>query len=142
MPPLAVLARLALQAGASFVLYAGALVLATALQSSHDGAVAADRYPLVVAAERLLSERELTTRELERAVQALTDASRRYTRLDRASGQMADALDRLALGVKRATGSAARLPSTVPMPAAPAPLVVTAPAPAPATHSTSGASGR
>jgi hypothetical protein len=139
------LARLAVQAGASFALYAGALVLATVLQSSHDAALASDRQPLVAAAEQLRSQRERTTQELDAAVRALTAASQRYNRLDDASASLADALDRLARGVKRATGSAARLPATVSMPAGPATVYVTAPAPvaaAPATHTTTGASGR
>jgi hypothetical protein len=138
------LARLAVQAGASFGLYAGALVLATVLQSSHDAAVAADRQPLMLAASQLRSQREQTTHELDTAVRALTAAGRRYDRLDDASAALADALDRLARGVKRATGSAAQVPASLPMPAAPATVYVTAPAPAapPATHTTTGASGR
>jgi len=137
------LARLAVQAGVSFALYAGALVLATVLQSSHDAAVASDHRPLVVAADQLRSERERTTWELDAAVRALAAAGQRYDRLDDASATLADALDRLARGVKRATGSAAQLPASLPMPAAPATVYVTAPAPAPpATHSTTGASGR
>ncbi|HET6819236.1 MAG TPA: hypothetical protein VFH98_01645 [Candidatus Limnocylindria bacterium] len=142
MPSPAALARLAIQAGTSFALYAGALVLATAFQSTHDAAVAADRYPLVVAAQQLRSQRQHTARELDAAVQALTTASHRYSRLDDASAAMADALDALARGVKRATGSAARLPAALPMPAAPTTVYVTVPAPAPATHTTTGASGR
>ena len=143
LPPAAV-ARLAVQAGTSFALYAGALVLATVLQSSHDAAVAADRQPLLVAADQLRAERERTTQELDAAVRALTAAGQRYDRLDDASATLADALDRLARGVKRATGSAAQLPASLPMPAAPATVYVTAPAPAapPATHTTTGASGR
>ena len=142
MPSPATLARLAFQAGASFALYAAALVLATALQSNHDAAVAADRYPLVVAAERLRSEREVTTRQVERALAALTSAGERYDRLDTRAAALADALDRLAVGVKRATGSAARLPASLPMPVAPVSVSVAAPAPPPVTHTTTGASGR
>jgi hypothetical protein len=142
MPSPTSLARLAVQAGASFALYAGALVLATALQSSHDAALANDRHPLVAAAEQLRSQRERTTRELDAAVRALTAAGQRYNRLDDASAALADALDRLARGVKRATGSAAQLPISVAMPVAPSTVYVTVPAaPAPATHTTTGASG-
>ena len=138
------LARLAVQAGVSFALYAGALVLATVLQSSHDAAVASEHQPLIAAADQLRSERERTAQELDAAVRALSAAGQRYERLDDASATLADALDRLARGVKRATGSAAQLPASLPMPAAPATVYVTAPAPAapPATHTTTGASGR
>jgi len=142
MPSPATLARLAFQAGASFALYAAALVLATVLQSNHDAVVAADRYPLVVAAERVRSERRVTTREVESALWALTDAGERYDRLDRTAAALADALDRLATDVKRATGSAAQLPARLPMPAAPPTVTFSAPAPAPAIHTTTGASGR
>jgi hypothetical protein len=138
------LARLAVQAGTSFALYASALVVATVLQSSHDAAVAADRQPMVIAADQLRSQRERTTQELDAAVRALVAAGQHYDRLDDASAALADALDRLARSVKRATGSAARLPASLPLPAAPATVYVTAPAPAapPATHTTTGASGR
>jgi hypothetical protein len=142
MPSAATLARLAFQAGASFALYAAALVLATVLQSNHDAVVAADRYPLVVAAERVRSERRVTAREVESALWALTDAGERYDRLDTKAAALADALDRLAIDVKRATGSAAQLPASLPMPAAPPTVTFIAPAPAPAIHTTTGASGR
>lgn len=142
MPSAASLARLAVQAGASFVLYAGALVLATVLQSTHDAGVAADRHPLVVAAGRLRSERELTTLQVRRAMESLADASGRYDRLDAAAVAMADALDRLAIDVRKATGSAARLPASLPIPAAPPAVKFVAPAAAPVTHATTGASGR
>lgn len=140
MPSAAQLARLAIQAGASLGLYAPALVLVTVLQSSHDTAVTAARQPLVIAAERLRSEREHTTAELQRAARALCDAGARYDRVKQASTALEAALDRLAAGVERATGSAARLPASLPMPPAPQALTITAPAPA--THATTGASGR
>jgi hypothetical protein len=142
MPSPATLARLAIQAGASLVLYAAALVLATALQASHDAAVAFERYPLVVAAERLRLERELTTGRMERALHALGAARGGYDSLDGSVAALASALERLTRDVRRATGSAARLPATVPMPAAPPAVSITLPAPAPATHATTGASGR
>ena len=141
MPSAATLARLAIQAGVSFVLYAAALVLATVLQSSHDAAVAADRYPLVVAAERLRSERELTTIRIERAVQALAIARDGYDRLDASAGALSATLDRLVHDVRQAAGSAARLPASLPMPAAPPAVSITLPAPPPATQATTGASG-
>jgi hypothetical protein len=141
MPSAATLARLAIQAGASLVLYAAALVLATVLQSSHDAAVAAERYPLVVAAERLRLERELTTLRIERALRALTVARGGYDRLDGSAAALTAVLDRLARDVRHATGSAARLPATVPLPVAPPAVSITVPAPAPATHTTTGASG-
>jgi len=142
MPSPTTLARLAVQAGASFVLYAGALILATVLQSSHNTAVTVERYPLVVAAERLRSEREITTLQVQRAVRSLADATGRYRRLDAAAMALADAVDRLAMDVKHASGSAAHLPASLPMPAAPPTVAFVAPAPAPVTHSTTGASGR
>jgi hypothetical protein len=142
MPSLATLARLSIQVGASFALYAGALVLATMLQSAHDATVTAGRRPLQVAADRLQAQRAITERELGMAVRALTQAANRYDRLDSASAEMAAVLDRLASRVERVTGAAARLPASVPMPAAPASVQVTVPAPAPPTHTTTGASGR
>jgi hypothetical protein len=142
MPSLATVARLSLQLGASFALYAGALVLATALQSAHDAAVTAERRPLQKSAEWLRTERAYTERQLAAAVRALSAAGDRYDRLDGASAGLAAALDRLASNVKHATGSAARLPASVPMPAAPSTVYVNVPAPAPSTHTTSGASGR
>lgn len=142
MPSPATLARLAVQAGASFVLYAGALVLATVLQSTHDAAITAERYPLMVAVDRIRSERELTAAQVQRAVQSLADATGKYRHLDAATVALAEALDRLAVDVKRATGSAAQLPASLPMPAAPPAVTFVAPAPAPVTNSTTGASGR
>ena len=79
MPSPATLARLAFQAGASFALYAAALVLATVLQSNHDAVVTADRYPLVVAAEQLRSERQLTVRQVERALRGADQRRRADT---------------------------------------------------------------
>jgi hypothetical protein len=136
------LARLAIQGGVSFALYAGALALATALQSSHDAAVAASQAPLVTAAERLRLERALTTQQLEQALAMLARAGNRYEAVGRTSQAMGGALARLAADVKIATGSAARLPASLPMPPAPSTVYVTAPAPPPATHTTTGASGR
>lgn len=138
----AAIARLAVQAGASFALYAGALVLATVLQSTHDAAVATERQPLMVAATQVRSQRERTMEDLDAALRALTAAGQRYDRLDEASAALANALDQLARGVKRATGSAAQLPASLPMPAAPATVYVAAPAAPPASHTTTGASGR
>lgn len=140
MKTLGSVARVAAQAGASIILYAGALVLATVLQSHHDAAVTADRRPLQLSVEQLRRQRQLTSLELQRAVAALTRATDGYGRVDDSASSLDEALEQLAANVEKATGLAARLPDNVPMPATP--RTVSIPAPAPATQATGGASGR
>jgi hypothetical protein len=141
MPPYRSVIHLPFIFGASAALYAGSLALTTSLQAGHDAAVADARLPLVQAVQQTRLERVRATIAVRGASSALEAAGLDYARLGTSADRLADALSTLAAGVQRATGSAARLPTSVSLPAAPSTTVVVG-APAPTTNGTTGASGR
>lgn len=128
-----------LLAAVSVGLYAITLSGVTLLQAQHDQALAAERQPLVAAAARAAAERAATETAVRRAAAALTIATDRYASAADASGRLDAALAALAAQVTETTGAAARLPTSVALPAAPARVVIQAAAPA--TQATTGASG-
>jgi hypothetical protein len=129
-----------LLAAASVGLYAVTLSGVTLLQSEHDRAVAAERQPLLDAAARAAAERSLTVAAIQRAAAALRDASDSYATTADASSELDAALTALSAQVAETTGAAARLPTSVALPAAPARVVIqSAPPPIQATTGASGA---
>lgn len=141
MPPYRSVIHLPFIVGASAALYAGSLALITSLQADHDAVVIASRQPLVQAVQQTRLERLNATFAVRGATSALAAAGRDYAQLDISAGELADALAQLAAGVQHATGAAARLPTSVSLPAVPSTTVVVR-APAPTTNATTGASGR
>jgi hypothetical protein len=131
-----------LLAAASMGIYAVTLSGVTYLQAQHDRAVAAQQQPLLDAAARAAVERSLTQTAIRRAADALQAASDRYATTAEASTQLDAALAALAAQVSETTGAAARLPTSVALPAAPARVVIQAAAAAPAVQATTGASGQ
>ncbi|MDH4334876.1 MAG: hypothetical protein OEW24_06405 [Chloroflexota bacterium] len=133
------LLHLPLAVAACTALYSGTLAVVTAFQAEHDAALAAERAPLVAAAARANSERRATELAVRRASRALDRASAGYSDTAGVAADFDALLAILAARVEDATGAAARLPSSVRLPAAPSSVARVA---APTTQSTTGASGK
>lgn len=126
---------------ATAVLYAGSLGLVSVLQGSHDAALLRERAPLVDGAAAAAMQRSATLRAIQAANEALAGAAAGYDAALARSHVLDQRLATLAERVGAVTGAAARLPSSIVLPAAPRAAVVSAPAGAPATNATTGASG-
>lgn len=131
--------HLPLAAAACTALYSGSLAIVTAFQAEHDAALAVDRAPLVAAAARANSERLATELAVRHASLSLDRASAGYTDAAGVAADFDALLALLAARVEDATGAAARLPSSVRLPAAPSSVARVA---APTTQATTGASGQ
>lgn len=125
---------------ASAVLYATTLGAVAFLQSSQDVALRRETAPLQQAADRATLRAEEARRALTDAGRALATAGERYAATTQRAADVDDVLQELAARVEAVSGSAATLPRSVPLPAAPAPVILRA-APPPA-DATTGASGR
>ena len=135
--------HLAVLVGVSTGTYAIALAGVTALQSASDAAIAADRAPYELAADRLAAGHD-------RVEAALEDAGRDYDLLASSYDGLAPRLVDMEASLQglgdraiRLSDSIGSLPSRVSVPRMP--TIRSAPAPAkvskPATHGTTGASG-
>jgi hypothetical protein len=120
-------------------LYAGSLALMTMLQAQHNAAVARDQTPLLDAVSSALSARQGTEAALKAASGALDAATGSYASASSLSAQVDAAMAAFARQVSAVTGSAARLPGAVKLPAAPGGVTHVA---APVTQATTGASGK
>jgi hypothetical protein len=120
-------------------LYAGSLALMAMLQSQHNATVARDQTPLLDAMNTAQLERQGAEAALKAASGALDAATDSYASASTLSAQVDAAMAAFARQVSAITGSAARLPGTVKLPAAPGGVTHVA---APVTQATTGASGK
>jgi hypothetical protein len=120
-------------------LYAGSLALMTMLQAQHNAVVVRDQTPLVDAVSSAQSARRGTEEALRAASGALDAASGKYADAATLSAQVDAAMAAFAKQVGAVTGSAASLPGSVRLPAAPGGVTHVS---APATQATTGASGK
>lgn len=134
------LAHLPIIAAACAATYAGSLALVAGQQSVHDARLAAARDPMLEAARRAAFERARTMALVNAASEALAAAADGYAGAINASATLDAALAALAEQVSAVTGSAAQLPDSIALPAAPS-RVVQQVVVAPPTQATTGASG-
>jgi hypothetical protein len=119
-------------------LYAASLALVAGQQSQHDGLLTSQRTPMVDAVARAAAERLAAEEAVLRASLMLQRASGGYAGAAALSADMDRLLAILAGQVADASGAAARLPTSLPLPAAPAGVSRVAPA----TVATTTASGK
>lgn len=133
------LLHLPIYAAACTGLYAGSLAMVTMLQAEHNAVVELDQSPLVNAIGGAESARHGTEAAVRAASDALSSAADRYAAATSLSADVDAALAAFAKQVAAVTGVAARLPSSVRLPAAPGAVAHVA---APPTQATTGASGK
>lgn len=108
--------HLAVLVGVSASAYAASLAGVTALQSSMDARIAADRAPAGHAADLLATGHDQLETSLDEASRAYTQAAGRYAALGTRLIDMETSLDDLGKRVAKVTGAADALPGHVSLP--------------------------
>ena len=131
--------HLAVLLGASAGIYAVGLAGVTALQSSADEALMAERTPIETTITSVAAGHDSLDADLSRAARAYGDAAARYDRIAPDLAVMEASLDDLSTRVSDVSGAARALPGHVALPVVR--RTVTVSASRPTTHATTGASG-